>query len=261
MKSTTAAAALILGLFVLAPQGAAESHSEGSTRATWAIKFTHHALDTITVHYKDGGARTFYYFTFTLENTSSTAADLSIHVKAMVGSNPRKRKVHVSIPSPDAEETVRRISRTKGLLNVNQINRHNAAKGKSGVLESGESLQGIAVLGTFDREWDVATVTVSGLEPHSVHARVRKVGNDFTLAHHAYYHHNKRVMKKAGKDAGNTYVHAIIKHEVIWKMKFHREGDEFEPQLDPIILDWEGWDVVNDPAPKIVLEKKAPFGE
>lgn len=250
-----------MALAVLAAALAAPGVARAQDRALWSLKFTHEPLDTITVHYKDGSAHSFYYFTFTIQNDSGQDAELSLHVKAVVGSNPRKRKVHVAVPHPDAEETVRRIARAPGLLNVNQINRHNAPKNKPGVLKAGESLRGIAVLGTFDREWDVATVTVSGLEPNSLHGRVRKVGNSFTLGHHAYHLHNQRVLDKAGKDAGNTWVHAIIQHEVVWTMKFHREGDEFEPQLDPIILDWEGWDVVEDPAPKIVLEKQAPFGK
>jgi hypothetical protein len=254
MKYRFAAALGILGAVLASP-------ADAQDRALWSLKFSHDPIDTITVHYKDGSARSFYYFTFTLENASEQDAELSLHVKAVVGSNPRKQRVHVAVPHPDAEETVKRISRTPGLLNINEINRHNAPKDKPGVLKRGESLQGIAVLGTFDREWDVATVTVSGLEPHSVHARVRKVGNSFTLGHAAYHLHNERVLQKAGKDAGSNWVHAIIQHEVVWTMRVRREGDEFEPQLDSILLDWEGWDVVQDPAPKIVLEKRAAFGK
>ena len=68
------------------------------------------------------------------------------------------------------------------------------------------------------------------------------------------------MLRKAGKDPEFTEVNAIVKHDVIWKMKFHREGDEYGPHLDPIFLDAETWDVVEDPPPTIVMEKKDPFG-
>ena len=125
-------------------------------------------------------------------------------------------------------------------------------------LKAGASIRGIAVFGTFNREWDIATVTVSGLEPQALHCRVRQYGDSgFTLAHRAYYHHNNRVRQKAGKGAETTEPQVVVSHDVIWKMRYRREGDEFGPHLDPIIMNGEGWDVVN---PKIVMEKKVPFG-
>jgi hypothetical protein len=156
----------------------------------------------------------------------------------------------VAVPEPDAEEFVRRLSRTPDLKNVQDINR-------MGKLEPGAKARGIAVFGTFDREWDVATVTVAGLEPQALHCRARTYGDKgFTLAHRAYYAHNQAVRKAAGETAGAD-VYAVVSHKVIWKMQFHREGDEFAPQLDPIVMDSEGWDVTNA---KIVHVKEAPFG-
>ena len=131
-----------------------------------------------------------------------------------------------------------------------------------GTLAVGQSVRGIAVLGTFHREWDEATVTVSGLEPAAISCRVRKYGSaGFTLVHRAYYHHNARVRQQAGKDPQFTEASVILQHDVIWKMRYQREGDEYAPHVDPIHLMGESWDVVEDPAPKIVYERKPPFGE
>jgi hypothetical protein len=143
------------------------------------------------------------------------------------------------------------MGRAPELKNVQEIN---AMK----TLGPGESQAGVAVLGTFNREWDVATILVSGLEPFTRSCRVRKYGDaGFTIPHRAYYRHNNEVLKKAGTEPTFTETHAIVQHNVVWKMQFHRKGDEFAPQLDPIVLDTEGWDVLGA---KIIYEKAPPFG-
>jgi hypothetical protein len=221
--------------------------------APWNLTFTHGPLEVYTVTYKDGTSKAFYYFTFTLANKSSVAAPLTgIHVKAIVGTNPKKRKTHIAVPEPDAEEAVRRLGRADDLKNVQQLNR-------SAPLNPGESVRGIAVLGTFHREWDEATVLVYGLEPVARQVRVRKYATGFTLPHRAYLRHNAQVLEAAGDGASYTEVHGIVHHNVVWQMSFHREGDEFAPHVDPIYMDSEGWEVIEDPAPKIVKERPAPF--
>ena len=250
-KSLAAGTVLVL----LAAVGAGVTAQDEEVTAPWHLKFTHGPLDVITVPYADGSARSFNYFTFTLEAAGTEDASLRLHIKADVASGPRKQKVHYAIPYADAEEYVRRMSRAKDLKNLQQINR-------MGKLKKGEKIKGIAVLGSFSREWDVATVTVSGLEPRAIRCRVRKFGGSgFTLAHRAYTHHNKRVREKAGKEADFSETFAIVRHDVVRRMQYHREGDEFAPQLDPIYLDSEGWEVVDDPGPAIVMELAAPFGK
>lgn len=222
----------------------------------WQLEFSHRSLKTITVSYGDGSARSVNYLTFTIKNTSEVEASLTLHMKAFVGANPRKAQTLIALPDADAENFVRRLSRDETLKNVQEINRYNASGGP-GKLKPGESLHGIAVFGEFSREWDEAVITVAGLEPRAIKTRVRKYGEaGFTLAHRAYFHHNNLVMEAAGADADWKDVQGIVEHQVIWKMKFHREGDEFSAQLDPIFLDSEGWDVLEDPAPKIVMEFK-----
>jgi len=233
-------------LLLLLPAGAED------TKAPWAIEFTHGPLETYSVTYKDGSAKTFYYFTYKLKNGSDVEAPLHLAIKANVGSDPKKRKVMPALPSPDAEEAIRRLSRAADLKNVQEIN-------KLGALQPGDSVRGIAVFGTFNREWDTATVTVAGLEPYARQCRVRKYGDaGFTVFHRAYVEHNNAVLEKAGSDATFTDSYAILSHNVVWKMQFHREGDEFAPQVDRIYLDSEGWSL-GDPAPQIVAEPKPPF--
>jgi len=220
--------------------------------APWALAFTHGPLETYSVTYKDGSAKTYYYMTFGIKNTSQVAAPLHLVIKATVGSDAKKRKVMAALPAPDAEESIRRLSRAADLKNVQEIN-------KIGTLQPGESLRGIAVFGTFHREWDVATITVSGLEPYARECRVRKYGeNGFTLFHRAYVEHNKAVLAKVPADATFQDVYAIVHHNVVWKMQVHREGDEFAPQVDRIYMDAEGWSL-GEPDPAIVAEPKRPF--
>jgi hypothetical protein len=244
---------LVLPALLLLGAGVA-GQDDLDRKPAWALTLTHGPLEVHSVTYKDGSARSYYYMTFKLENKSPTEADLALHFRAAVGSHPKKRRVLIATPEPDAEESVRRLARAPDLKNVQQIN-------QMGKLAPGKSVRGIAVFGTFNREWDVAYVTVSGLESTAIHARVRKFGAaGFTVAHRAYHLRNQRVLRKAGKNPEFTEVHAVVKHNVIWKMKFHRKGDEYAPHLDPIVLDTEGWDVVEDPPPTIVMEKKDPFG-
>lgn len=233
-------------LLVLAPARAEDP------KPPWTIDFTHGPLETYSVTYKDGSAKTFYYMTFTLKNGSQEAAPLHLSIKATVGSDAKKRKVMPALPAADAEESIRRLSRAADLKNVQEIN-------KLGALQPGDSVRGIAVFGTFHREWDAATVSVSGLEPYARHCRVRKYGeHGFTVFHRAYDARNKAVLEKAGSEATFEDTYAILRHNVVWNMKFHREGDEFAPQVDKIILDAEGW-ALADPAPEIVAEPKPPF--
>jgi hypothetical protein len=242
-----------LWLAPLLVAGASASAQDAS--APWVLHFAHGPLECYTLSYRDGSARAFYYFTFTLTNKGTVDASLAaFHVKAHVGTSPKKRKVHVAVPEADAEEAVRRLGRADDLKNVQQINRMET-------LKVGESVRGIAVLGTFHREWDEATVLVYGLEPASRQIRARKYEGGFTLPHRAYARHNNEVLERAGAGAAFTEVHAIVHHNVVWKMVFHREGDEFAPHVDPIHMDSEGWDVVADPAPRIVQERPAPFAK
>lgn len=246
MKRSLAVGAL--GALLLLVGASASAQEE----PPWTLKFTHGDLDTYSLTYKDGSAKTFYYFTFTLANRSTVDAPVHVVIKAVVGSDPRKQKVMIALPAPDAEEALRRLSRTPDLKNVQEIN-------ALGTLKPGQSVKGIAVFGTFHREWDIAEVAVAGLEPYSRECRVRKYGDaGFTVFHRAYYHHNRRVLAKAGADASFEDVHAIIRHNVVWKMKFHRKGDEFAPQVDRIFLDEEGW-AVADPGPEVVFEPQPPF--
>ena len=115
---------------------------EAARPPAWALSFTHGPLEVHSVTYKDGSARSYYYLTFRVENKSETAADLALHFKATVGTHPKKRRVLIATPEPDAEESVRRLARAPDLKNVQQIN-------KMGKLEPGKSVRGIAVFGTF----------------------------------------------------------------------------------------------------------------
>jgi hypothetical protein len=217
----------------------------------WTLNFTHGPLDTYSLVYKDGTARTFYYMPFTVRNRATVAAPLRLSIKANVSADVKKRELLPALPAPDAEEAIRRISRATDLKNVQEIN-------QMGELKPGESVRGIAVFGTFHREWDKATITVLGLEAAARACRVRKYGDaGFTMPHRAYYQHNKNVLAKAGADAAFQEVHAIVRHNVVWKMDFHREGDEFAPQVDRIYLDAEGWSL--SAPPEIVAEPKPPF--
>jgi hypothetical protein len=221
-------------------------------KAPWSLDFTHGPLETYSVTYKDGSAKTHYYMTFTIKNASQEDAPLHLVIKASIGSDPKKRQTLTALPAPDAEEAIRRLSRAADLKNVQEIN-------KTGKLAVGDSLRGIAVFGTFHREWDVATLTVAGLEPYARECRARKYGDSgFTLFHRAYHEHNKAVLAKIPADATFQDVYAIVRHNVVWKMQVHREGDEFAPQVDRIYLDAEGWNLA-DPAPEIVAEPKPPF--
>ncbi len=243
----------LLLLPLLGVGGALAQESEAA--APWSLKMRHGPLEVFTINYKDGSARSVYYMTFTLENAGGAEAELALHFKALVGSHPKKTRVHIATPDADVEESIRRLAREPELKNIQEINR-------MGKLAGGGSLKGIAVFGTFNREWDSATLTLAGLEPRAIHCRVRQYGEaGFTLAHRAYFHHNARVRERAGADATAREYHAIVKHSVVWRMEFHREGDEFSPHLDPIIMDREEWDVVRDPGPAVVMEKQPPFAK
>jgi hypothetical protein len=221
-------------------------------KAPWAIDFSHGPLDTYSVTYKDGSAKTFYYLTFEIKNGSAQDAPLHLSIKAVVGVGAKRRTMMPALPAHDAEESIRRLSRAADLKNVQEIN-------KVGNLKMGESLRGIAVFGTFDREWDAATITVSGLEPYARECRARKYGTTgFTLFHRAYHEHNRAVLAKVPADTTFQDVYAIVRHNVVWRMQFHREGDEFAPQVDQIYLDTEGW-ALGEPGPEIVTEAKLPF--
>jgi hypothetical protein len=253
MNKSLAAGAIALLLPWLG--GGAIAQDEGAPEP-WELTFTHKSLEAVTVPYKDGSARTVYVLPFTVENKSGATADLALHFRATVGTNPRKQKLHLALPDPDAEEFVRRMARAPDMLGVADINRHNAAEQGTGKLAPGEKLQGVAVFGEFSREWDKAVITITGLESGAIAARVRKYGDaGFTLAHRAYGRHNAEVKQAAGEGAPTTDVHAIVQHRVVWTMHFSRKGDEYAPQLDPITLDREEWDVLEAPPPAIVYTK------
>jgi len=253
MRRMQAAAAF---LSLLLPLLARPAPAQDEAQEPWAIRFSHGPLELITVHYKDGSSAPAHYLIFTLENRGKADAPLALQVRAVVGSHPRKRRVHLALPSPHAEEWVRRIARADDLKNVQQLN-----DGGKGVLKAGETARGIAVFGEFDAEWDVATITVAGLEPRALRCRVRQFGEEFTLAHHAYLDRNRAVLARAGKDATWREFNALVSHDVLWSMTYRREGDEFAPQMDPITLEKEAWIVSEDPPPKVVLEIKPPFGK
>ncbi|MGQ0612498.1 MAG: hypothetical protein ACT4PV_01940 [Planctomycetaceae bacterium] len=253
MRRMQAAAAFLLFLLPCAAQVAT---AQDAPEEPWAIKFSHRPLELITVHYKDGSSAAAHYMIFTLENAGKVDAPLALHIKAVVGTHPLKRKVHLSLPHADAEEWVRRIARADTLKNIQELN-----DGGKGVLKAGETARGIAVFGAFDQEWDVATLLVSGLESRALRCRVRQYGDGFTLAHHAYLARNLTVTEKAGKDATWREFNALVSHDVLWSMTYRREGDEFAPQMDPITLATEEWVVSEDPAPQIVMEIKPPFAK
>jgi len=255
MKITLAACAALLTLAFALPT-IAQDGAQDDADQPWALDFKPGKLDVLVVSYKDGSARTFYLMPFTVSNRGKVKAELGLHIVANVKGGARQNnKAHIALPFPDAEEFYKRMARSSDIKNVQTINGMKE-------LAPGQSVKGIAVFGAFNREWRSAEVVVTGLEPRAIDARVRKFGaNGFTFPHRAYHHHNKRVLKKAGKDADYTEPFVILQHSVARKLRFRREGDEFAPQQDPIIAEDAEWDVLQKPAPKIVLEKKAPFAK
>lgn len=231
------------------------SAQEAKSFEPWALKFENKNLDVLVVSYRDGSAKTFYYLPFTIKNNGKVPAKLGLHMVAHVGTNPKKKKSHIALPHPDAELFYKRMARSKDIKNVQEIN---AMK----ELAPGASVRGVAVFGQFNREWDKATVVVTGLEPRAIPTRVRQYGSaGFTLTHRAYHRHNAAVKKKAGPEAEYTEPFVVLKHLVALKLGFHREGDEFAPQLDPIYSDFTEWDVLEKPAPEVVLVKGLPFAK
>ncbi len=220
----------------------------------WNLQLKHSNLESYTLSYKDGSATTVYYMTFELKNASQQAARLALYLRAdvQVGRSKIKRHTHHALPQKDAEEAIRRVGRAPGLKNVQAIN---AMK----MLAPGASVRGIAVFGTFHREWDTATIYVSGLESAALHCRVRKyAGAGHTIFHRAYKLHNDRVKTKVGDITTYTEVNAIVKHDVVRVMRFKRKGDEFAANLDPIWSDGEWWDALKS---TIVYEKKRVFSK
>jgi len=218
----------------------------------WAIKFENKNLDVLVVSYKDGSAKTSYYLPFTITNTGKAPAKLGLHMVAHVGTNPKKKRSHIALPHPDAELFYKRMARSKDIKNVQEIN---AMK----MLAPGKSVKGIAVFGSFDRQWNDVTIRVTGLEPRAIHTRVKKYGsNGFTLPHRAYNSHNKGVLGKAGKEPDFTEHFAVVSQTIQYETMFTRLGDEFAAQLDPIIALGSDWTVKNA---KIVIEKKKLYSK
>jgi len=244
---------------VLAVLGAlgASAPAEDVPKAPWSLDFTHAPLELITVSYKDGTSAPAYYMVFRLENKRTVDAPLSLQFRAVVGADPKKQQTLLALPNSDAEEWVRRITRADDLRNVQELN-----AGGKGVLKPGESVRGIAVFGPFDREWDVAVVQVSGLDPRVLQARVRRYANgSFTLAHRAWNERNRLVVEKTSKDETWREFSAVVSFETRWVMTYVREGDEYAPNVDPVVLETERWVVAETPAPKIEMEITLPFGK
>ncbi len=99
-------AAAIFGVCLLL--GVPASGQDGARPAPWHLKFSHDALETITIPYKDGSSTTVYFMTFTLKNTGKIEARLNLQITATVGTDRRKRKRILAMPHADAEEVVRR---------------------------------------------------------------------------------------------------------------------------------------------------------
>jgi hypothetical protein len=93
---------LVLPALLLLGAGVA-GQDEAAREPAWTLAFTHGPLEVHSVTYKDGSARSFYYLTFKVENKSKTPADLALHLKATVGTHPKKRRVLTATPEPDAE--------------------------------------------------------------------------------------------------------------------------------------------------------------
>jgi len=244
-----ACAAAILAMFAVP----ATAQDGGVRAAPWYLKFSHQDLDTITVPFKDGSSQTYYYMTFTLQNTGKVDAHCAFQVRADISASGRSKGRLIALPASVPEEVIRRIANVPDLKNVQQINQMK-------VIKPGTTVHGIAVFGSFDREWDTAHVTVSGVEPRVLHCRVRKYANGFVVPHRAYGVHNAGVKAKAGKDDVGKDAYVVLAHDVVWGMHYTRAGDEFAPHLDNINRVREGWEVSDNPAPKIVLTKTAVFG-
>ncbi|MEM8886179.1 MAG: hypothetical protein AAGD14_19110 [Planctomycetota bacterium] len=167
--------------------------SAQDTKKPWKLTLKHDAVDVLVVPYTNGSSQSFYFMPFEVKNDSEVAAPLGLHFVAHVGTSPKKRRTHIALPHPDAELFFKRMARDSSIKNVQEIN---AMK----TLEPGQSVKGIAVFGTFDREWDKGRVVVTGLEPRAIRTRVRDYGNaGFVLVHRAYAAHNKKVRQRAGK--------------------------------------------------------------
>lgn len=230
---------------------ASTAQAEPKTFKPWKLTYEQRDLDVLVVSYKDGSARTNYFVTYTITNNSKNPAPLGIHIVATVGRG-RRVKTHIALPHPHAETFFRRMANSKDTKNVQEIN---AIK----TLAPGKSVKGIAVFGSFDRQWNDVTIRVTGLEPRAIHTRVKKYGsNGFTLPHRAYNGHNKVVLAKAGKEPDFTEHFAVVAQTIQFETKFTRMGDEFAAQLDPIIALGSDWTVKDA---KIVIEKKKLYSK
>ena len=142
-------------------------------------------------------------------------------------------------------------------------------KGEDGKIANGEKLSLVAVFGPVDPHWASFTIDVEGLVNPITTLKVEKYDDKQIIAESAYAERNAKVweeIKAAAKAKGSEVAAPVGEYQEVrerrtFRLKYRRQGDEFQPDDDPISFVSEAWYIPEGtaelPNPKLLRTIKA----
>ena len=259
------AAIALGGLALLRPSAevAAEEAAKGPSGRRWTLGFTHGPLRRVTADDGRGHAVTMLYMTMTVENKTGLARAWRPLVRASTDTRPAP---YVAAGYPLALEKIRA---QEGNSELEAIDTTGWKKGDEGNLADGAKRSVVAIFGPIDPYWAKFTIDAEGLVNSITTLKVERYDGAMIVAESAYAARNAKAweeIKAAAKAKGAEVASPVGEYiEVLerrsFRITYKRQGDEFQPDDDPLEFVSEGWHILDGsgdaPNPKILRTIKA----
>jgi hypothetical protein len=244
-------AALLAALVAFGGPRAEAEDAAAKGRTRWILDMTHGPLRTVEVKDASGGATSYHYMTITVTNSTGLARKWNPLVKAVTDTD----KTYLAAGDAAALERIRKQERKSALVPINST---------AGHIQSGQTLETVAIMGPLDALYDKVHVEIYGLvdpiaiykveqygdkSPKGARGEDVVIGPRSVIVDSAYYERNQAILKELRKEAGNEMLPrpAVEYTEVAeiryWDAVYERLGDEFHCEDDVITFLREGWRV------------------
>lgn len=243
------------------PAPAAPAKSTAGRR--WMLAFTHGPLRRVQADDGVGHVVTMLYMTMTVENKTGLPRSWRPLVKGASDSRPAP---YIAGGYPLALDKVRA---QEGNQDLEGIDVTGWKKDPEGKLANGDKKSLVAIFGPVDPHWATFTVDVEGLVNPITTLKVEKYDDKQVVAEAAYADRNAKAweeIKAAAKAKGAEVGQPVGEYQEVrerrsYRISYKRQGDEFQPDDDPIQFVSEGWFVPEGtteiPNPKILRTIKA----
>ncbi|MHC5009988.1 MAG: hypothetical protein ACYTG6_03440 [Planctomycetota bacterium] len=232
--------ALFAMLLALLAFAAPLADAQPATGSRWALDLEHGRLRIVSLRQVDGTVVTYHYMTLRVTNNTGLPRDWTPLVRILTDTD----RTFVAAGFNHALEAIQAQESNDALVPIETT---------SGKIQTGQTLDTVAIFGPVDPLYDRVRVQVFGLTDPIAIYKVDTYPNGSVIQDVAYLERNKAILDALAEEYGADNLpepevqYQEIAERRVYQMHYERLGDEFRPDDDVIDHKSEGWTIVDEP--------------